>query len=403
MQIIGIQQSLTEKIPPRRVLLGPGPSELDPVVLRAMTLPPLGHVDPAMLAILDELKVLLREAFQTDNELTIALSGTGTSGMQAALCNTIESGDPVVIGTIGYFGDRLIQMAERLGAKVTSAKAQWGEPLDLNRLREAVQRVRPRVIGIVHGETSTGIAQNNIAEIGKIAHEVDALLVVDTVASLGGHPIKIDDAEVDVCYSGSQKALGAPSGMAPLTMNERAMDRLRNRKTPVASFYLDALELEKYWKHGQYHHTISAPLVYALHTALRIMQDEGLEQRWERHKQNYHAFRAGVEAMGLGILSAPEHSLWTVAGVSLPDHIDAAAVQHALLKDHGIEVAGGLGPFKGKLLRVGLMGYGSQQRLVLQLLAALEAALRSQGHKIESGVGLSKALECWRTSEQNLT
>jgi alanine-glyoxylate transaminase/serine-glyoxylate transaminase/serine-pyruvate transaminase len=358
-----------------------------------MTLPPLGHVDPAMLEILDELKVLLREAFQTKNELTIALSGTGTSGMQAALGNAIEPGDPAVIGTIGYFGDRLIQMAERLGAKVTSAKAQWGEPLDLNRLRETIQRVRPRAIGIVHGETSTGVAQNDIAEIGKIAREVDALLIVDTVASLGGHPIKIDEAEVDICYSGSQKALGAPSGMAPLTMNERAMDRLRNRKTPVASFYLDVLELEKYWKNGQYHHTISAPLVYALRSALHILYNEGLEQRWERHRQNYYAFRAGVEAMGLGILSAPEHSLWTVAGVTLPANIDAAAIQNALLNDHGIEVAGGLGPFKGKLLRVGLMGYGSQERLVLQLLAALETALRSQGHRMESGAGLSKALE----------
>jgi alanine-glyoxylate transaminase/serine-glyoxylate transaminase/serine-pyruvate transaminase len=175
----------------------------------------------------------------------------------------------------------------------------------MNRLRETIQRVRPRVIGIVHGETSTGVAQNDIAEIGKIAREVDALLVVDTVASLGGHPINIDDAGVDVCYSGSQKALGAPSGMAPLTMNERAMDRLRNRKTPVASFYLDVLELEKYWKNGQYHHTISAPLVYALRAALHILHNEELEQRWERHRQNYYAFRAGVEAMGLGILSAP--------------------------------------------------------------------------------------------------
>lgn len=383
--------------PPARLLLGPGPSELDPRVLRAMSLPQLGYVDPAMLTIFDELKALLREAFQTRNEFAIALSGTGTSGMQASLVNTIEPGDTVVIGIMGYFGERLAMMAERLGAKVTRVEAEWGTPLNVDRLRDTIREVRPRVVGVVHGETSTGVAQNNIADIAAAAHEVDALLVVDTVASLGGHPIKLDEATVDVCYSGSQKALGAPSGLAPLTLNERALEHVRQRKTPVSSFYLDVPALQAYWYEGKYHHTISAPLIYALHAALRVLCNEGSQMRWERHARNYGAFRAAAEAMGLGILAAPEHALHTVAGVLLPDGIDAGDVQKALLADFGIEVATGLGPFKPRMLRVGLMGYGSQPVFVLRLLAALESVLRARGHRCETGVGLATAQQHWQS------
>lgn len=383
--------------PPTRVLLGPGPSELDPEVLRAMTLPPLGYVDPAMLRIFDELKLLLREAFQTTNEFAIALSGTGTAGMQAALSNTIESGDTVVIGTMGYFGERLAMMAERLGAKVTRVDAQWGTPLDADQMRDTIRRVRPRLVGVVHGETSTGIAQNDIADIAATAHEVDALLIVDTVASLGGHPIDIDAAHIDVCYSGSQKALGAPAGMAPLTLNERAMERVRKRKSPVSSFYLDVPALEKYWYQGQYHHTISAPLVYALRAALLGLHDEGCELRWARHQRNFVAFRAGVEALGLKILAAPEHSLHTVAGVLLPDGVDAGSVRNALLDGFSIEVATGLGPFKSHMLRVGLMGYGSQTHFVLRLLAALEEVLRTRGQAFGAGASLAAAQHHWQS------
>ena len=383
--------------PPTRVLLGPGPSELDPEVLRALTLPPLGYVDPAMLRIFDELKILLREAFQTTNDFAIALSGTGTAGMQAALCNTIEPGDAVVIGTMGYFGERLAGMAERLDAKVTRVDAQWGTPLDADQIRDTIRRLRPRVVGVVHGETSTGVAQNDIADIAAAAHEVDALLIVDTVASLGGHPINLDAAGIDVCYSGSQKALGAPSGMAPLTLNERAMERVRTRKTPVSSFYLDVPALEKYWYEGQYHHTISAPLVYALRAALLGLHDEGCEHRWTRHQDNFAAFRAGIEALGLKILAAPEHSLHTVAGVLLPDGMDAGNVRKALLDDFGIEVATGLGPFKPRMLRVGLMGYGSQPHFVLRLLAALEHVLRAHQHAFEAGAGLAAAQRHWQS------
>ena len=384
--------------PPTRVLLGPGPSELDPEVLRAMTLPPLGYVDPAMLRIFDELKLLLREAFQTANEFAIALSGTGTAGMQAALCNTIEPGDAVVIGTMGYFGERLAMMAERLDAKVTRVDAPWGTPLDPNQMRDTIRKLRPRVVGVVHGETSTGVAQNDIADIAAAAHEVDALLIVDTVASLGGHPINIDAAGIDVCYSGSQKAIGAPSGMAPVTLNERAMERVRNRKSQVSSFYFDVPALQKYWYEGQYHHTISAPLVYALRAALLGLHREGCEHRWARHRRNFAAFRAGIEALGLKNLAAPEHSLHTVAGVLLPDGVDAGEVRKALLDGFAIEVATGLGPFKPRMLRVGLMGYGSQPQFVLRLLGALEGVLRARGHAFESGVGLAAAQRQWRSS-----
>lgn len=384
--------------PPVRVLLGPGPSELDPEVSRAMTLPPLGYVDPAMLRIFDELKVLLREAFQTTNEFAIALSGTGTAGMQAALCNTIESGDAVVIGTMGYFGERLASMAERLGAKVTRVDARWGTPLDADRMRDIIRKVQPRVVGVVHGETSTGVAQNDIVDIAAAAREVDALLIADTVASLGGHPIDIDTAGIDVCYSGSQKALGAPSGMAPLTLNERAMERVRKRNSPVSSFYLDVPALEKYWYQGQYHHTISAPLVYALRAALLGLHNEGCGHRWARHERNFAAFRAGIESLGLKILATPEHSLHTVAGVLLPDSMDSGDVRKVLLDGFGIEVATGLGAFKSRMLRVGLMGYGSQPHFVLRLLAALEDVLRAHGHAFEAGAGLAAAQRCWQSS-----
>ena len=383
--------------PPTRILLGPGPSELDPAVLRAMTLPQLGYVDPAMLAIFDELKVLLREAFQTRNEFAIALSGTGTSGMQASLVNTIEPGDAVVIGAMGYFGERLAAMAERLGARVTRVDAEWGSPLDVDRLRDTIRTVRPRVVGVVHGETSTGVVQDRIADIAAAAHDVDALLIVDTVASLGGHPIKLDEAGVDVCYSGSQKALGAPSGLAPLTLNERARERIARRKTPVTSFYLDVPVLQAYWFEGKYHHTISAPLIYALRAALLVLHDEGCQARWDRHARNHAAFRAGVEAMGLNVLATPEHALHTIAGVLLPDGIDAGDVQKTLLTEFDIEVATGLGPFKPRMLRVGLMGYGSQPVFVLRLLAALENVLRARGHKCAAGAGLTAAQRHWQS------
>lgn len=368
-------RNLREAQPPKRLLLGPGPSEVDPEVLRSLALPPLGHLDPALLDMMQELQGMLRSVFQTGNRLTLALSGTGTSGMEAALVNTIEPGDPVIVGVIGYFGDRMCQIVERVGGKLTRVDAQWGDSLDPQQMRDAILRARPRVVCAVHAETSTGVCQD-LVEIGRAAHEADALFIVDAVTSLGGQPLYVDDWGIDVCYSGSQKCLGAPSGLAPITVGERALDKIRGRRTPVGSFYLDVTLLAKYWEERQYHHTISAPLVYALHTALRLLHTEGLEQRWRRHQENHKAFRAGVEAMGLSFLPDEDESLWPLNAVKLPDGLDEGAIRAALLNDYGIEIGGGLGPLKGKLLRVGLMGYGSQKQFVAQALDALERTIK---------------------------
>ncbi|HYO48339.1 MAG TPA: alanine--glyoxylate aminotransferase family protein [Chloroflexia bacterium] len=381
--------------PPKRLLLGPGPSEVDPEVLASLALPPLGHLDPALLAMMGELQEMLRGVFQTKNRLTLALSGTGTSGMEAALANCIEAGDGVVVGVAGYFGDRMCQIVQRLGGRLTRVDAEWGTALDPQQMRDAIKQVRPRVVCAVHAETSTGVCQD-LAEIIRAAHEVDALMVVDAVTSLGGQPLRVDEWGVDVCYSGSQKCLGAPSGLAPFTMNDRALEKASRRSNPLQTFYLDAILLSKYWDERQYHHTISAPLIYSLHTALRLLHEEGLEERWRRHHLNHRAFRAGIEGLGLGFLPDEEISLWPLNAVKLPDSLDEAAIRATLLNEHSIEVGGGLGPLKGKLLRVGLMGYGSQQEFVLQLLAALEQTLKGQGHIFEAGAGLAGAMAVYQ-------
>jgi alanine-glyoxylate transaminase/serine-glyoxylate transaminase/serine-pyruvate transaminase len=362
--------------------------------LRSLILPPLGHLDPALLAMMGELQEMLRGAFRTRNRLTLAVSGTGTSGMEAALVNSIEPGDRVLVGVIGYFGERLCEIARRVGGEVHRVDAEWGTPLDSGRMAEEIGRVRPRVVCVVHAETSTGVCQP-LEEISRAAHEVDALLVVDAVTSLGGQPLEVDGWDIDICYSGSQKCLGAPSGLAPLTFSERAVERIGKRKTPVQSFYLDAVLLDKYWEEKAYHHTISAPLIYALHTAVNLLHSEGLEERWRRHKRNHRAFRAGVEAMGLQFLPEEQWSLWPLNAVKVPSGLDEMAIRGGLLKDHGIEIGGGLGPLKGRLLRVGLMGYASQQEFVLQLLASLEMVLWGMGHRIDAGAGLQAAMQVY--------
>jgi alanine-glyoxylate transaminase/serine-glyoxylate transaminase/serine-pyruvate transaminase len=379
---------------PKRLLLGPGPSEVDPEVLRSLIQPPLGHLDPVLLTMMGEMQETLRGAFRTRNRLTLAISGTGTSGMEAALVNSIEPGDRVLVGVIGYFGERLCEIARRVGGDVHRMDAEWGTPLDSSKMAEQIRRVRPRVVCVVHAETSTGVCQP-LEEISRAAHEVDALLIVDAVTSLGGQPLEVDGWDIDVCYSGSQKCLGAPSGLAPITFSDRAIERIGKRKTPVQSFYLDVALLDKYWQEKAYHHTISAPLIYALHTALDLLHGEGLENRWRRHKRNHRAFQAGIEAMGLQFLPEEEWSLWPLNAVKVPSDLDEMAIRSALLKDHGIEIGGGLGPLKGRLLRVGLMGYASQQEFVLQLLASLEMVLWGMGHRVDAGAGLQAAMQVY--------
>lgn len=379
---------------PKRLLLGPGPSEVDPEVLRALSLPPLGHLDPALLALMGELQSLLRGAFKTDNAATLALSGTGTSGMEAALLNTIEPGDHIVVGVMGYFGERMCEIAARAGGHVHRVETEWGTPIDPDKMRDAIREHNPRVVALVHAETSTGVCQP-LKEIAAAAREADALLVVDAVTSLGGQTLKVDEWGIDVCYSGSQKCLGAPSGLAPITFNTRALDRIAERKEPIHSFYLDIQLLSKYWHDRQYHHTISAPLIYSLHAALGLLHAETIEARWERHKRSHRAFRKGIEAMGLEFLPEESYSLWPLNAVKLPANLDEMQIRATLLKDHNIEIGGGLGPLKGKLLRVGLMGYGAQQEYVLQLLAALEIVLWGLGHKTDTGAGLQAAMQIY--------
>jgi alanine-glyoxylate transaminase / serine-glyoxylate transaminase / serine-pyruvate transaminase len=381
---------------PKRLLLGPGPSEVDPEVLRSLIQPPLGHLDPALLAMMAELQEALRRVFRTRNRLTLAISGTGTAGMEAALANSIEPGDSVLVGVMGYFGERLCEIARRVGVEVHRLDTAWGTPIDAEKMSSEIRRLRPRVVCAVHAETSTGVCQP-LEEIAKAAREVDALLIVDAVTSLGGQPLEVDAWGIDVCYSGSQKCLGAPSGLAPITFNDRALERIARRKTPIQSFYLDVALLSKYWEEKMYHHTISAPLIYALHTSLRLLHDEGLENRWHRHERNHRAFRAGIEAMGLQFLPDERWSLWPLNAVRVPDNLDEMAIRGALLKDYGIEIGGGLGPLKGRLLRVGLMGYASQQEFVLQLLAALEMVLSSMGHRVDAGAGLRAAMQVYET------
>jgi alanine-glyoxylate transaminase/serine-glyoxylate transaminase/serine-pyruvate transaminase len=379
---------------PKRLLLGPGPSEVNPEVLRSLALPPLGHLDPVLLEIMGQIQDLLRRSFGTKNHLTLALSGTGTSGMEAALANSVEPGDRVLVGVIGYFGERLCEIAKRVGGVVERIEGEWGKPLDPEDVRKAIEKHEPRVVCLVHAETSTGVVQD-LTGIADAAHKVGALLLVDAVTSLGGQTLRVDDWGIDICYSGSQKCLGAPSGLAPITFSERAVERIKQRTKPVDSFYLDMLLLDKYWSERQYHHTISAPLIYALYTSLSLLHSEGLEASWERHRLNHRAFRKGIEAMGLHLLPDEAFSLWPLNAVLVPGGLDEAKIRSSLLNEHGIEVGGGLGPLKGKLLRVGLMGYGSRREFVLELLAALEIVLWDMGHRSDAGAGVQAAMQIY--------
>jgi alanine-glyoxylate transaminase / serine-glyoxylate transaminase / serine-pyruvate transaminase len=361
-----------------RLLLGPGPSMAPPRVLRAMATPLLGHLDPEFLKVMDEEQQLLRRVFQTQNELTLSIAGTGTAGMEAALCNFIEPGDNVLVAVIGFFGERLYEMAKRYGAQVDRLERPWGEVFDPAEI-EAALKVKPyKLIALVHAETSTGALQPGIPEIAAAAHETGALLVMDTVTSLGGLPVEIDRWGVDVAYSGAQKSLSCPPGLAPLTVSERARQVLHQRKTPVANWYLDLNGLEKYW--GQphaYHHTAPISLHFALREGLRIVVEEGLEARFARHRANAEMFWEGLEAMDLPPFIPLTYRLATLTTPRIPPEVDDMAVRRRLLEDYNIEIAGGFGPLKGKVWRVGLMGFSSRRENVTLLLAALQEILQS--------------------------
>jgi alanine-glyoxylate transaminase/serine-glyoxylate transaminase/serine-pyruvate transaminase len=362
---------------PERLLLGPGPSPVSARVMREMSAPVLSHLDPEMMVILDDLRRRLDWTFGAGpGAFSLAISGTGTAGMEAAVANITSPGARVLVVVTGYFGDRLAQIFERYGAAVTRLAVEWGRACDPAAVERALAAGPADIVAVVHAETSTGVL-NPVQEIAALAARAEALTVVDAVTSLGAMPLRTDAWGIDVCYSCSQKGLGAPSGLAPLSFSARALAK----KVPSRSFYLDLALLEDYWVRRKYHHTISAPLIYAVRAALTIVEDEGLEQRWARHEQNHRALRAGLEALGLSLLPPVGERLWTLNAVRVPDGIDEAAVRRRLLDEFSIEIGAGLGPLAGRIWRVGLMGAGSTLANVLLFLTALERVLAAAGYR----------------------
>jgi alanine-glyoxylate transaminase / serine-glyoxylate transaminase / serine-pyruvate transaminase len=360
---------------PNRLLLGPGPCNAHPTVLAAMSTTPVGHLDPAFLQIMDQIQSLLRYAWQTDNPHTIAVSGTGTAAMEATIANSVEPGDVMLIGVAGYFGNRLVDMAGRYGADVRTITKPWGQNFSLDELRTAMATHRPKILGLVHAETSTGCRQP-IEGVGELCREYDCLLLLDTVTSLGGVPIHLDDWGVDLAYSCSQKGLGCAPGASPFTMSPRAMAKLAARPTKVPNWYLDMLLLGKYWgAERMYHHTAPINLYYGLREALRLVSEEGIDKSWTRHQTNVEYLWSSLEAIGLKMHVEPQYRLPTLTTVCIPDGVDGQAVAKQLLTEHNIEIGGGLGELAGKVWRVGLMGYNSRPESVDRLVSALKQVL----------------------------
>ncbi len=363
---------------PPRLLLGPGPSNAHPRVLQALSTPQVGHLDPTFIALMNEVQELLRYAWQTDNQLTIPVSGTGSAAMEASLANTVEPQDVVLVGVNGDFGARLVDMAGRYGGDVRQIAKPWGEVFDLDELRAGLEEHRPAILALVHAETSTG-ARQPLEEAGQLCREFDCLLLVDSVTSLGGVSLFLDQWGVDMAYSGSQKCLSCPPGIAPLTLGPRAVEKLERRKSQVANWYLDMSMLGKYWgSERTYHHTAPINMNYALREALRIVAEEGLEARWARHQANAELFWEGLADIGLECHVAPEHRLPSLTTVLVPEGVDAKAVGAQLLDGYNIEIAGGLGELAGRVWRVGLMGFNSRPENVQLLLSALQEVLARQ-------------------------
>ncbi|QDU67831.1 pyridoxal-phosphate-dependent aminotransferase family protein [Engelhardtia mirabilis] len=364
-----------------RTLLGPGPSDVDPSVLRAISLPTVGHLDPAFLQTMDEIRSMLECLLGARGGRTTALSATGSAGMEACVVNLVERGDRVLIGQSGVFGGRMAEVARRAGAEVTLVEAEWGRPLELEALRRAAAGRQFRFIGLVHGETSTGVLQP-LAGLRELADECGALLLVDAVTSLAGHPLDVHASGIDALYSGTQKCLSCPPGLSPVHFSDRAIARIGSRASAVQSWYLDINLIEAYWGGPRaYHHTAPINMLFGLHEALRLVLSEGLEPRFARHELNAHALWSGLEALGLELRVAEEHRLNPLTTVSIPDGIDDAAVRGRLLSEFGIEIGGGLGPMKGNTWRIGLMGSGSSRRNVHLVLSALATVLADMGHR----------------------
>jgi alanine-glyoxylate transaminase/serine-glyoxylate transaminase/serine-pyruvate transaminase len=367
---------------------------MHPRVYRAMSTPLVGHVDPWFRGCMDDTQILLRQIFQTENRITMPLSASGSGGIEASLVNTLEEGDEAIVCVNGWFSDRMAEIAGRTAAKVTRVEAAYGTTVDPDEVRKSGKGRKIKIIGLAQGETSSGVL-TQLSAFRQVADELGALLIVDTVASLAAVPLHVDNERVDICFSGTQKAISAPPGMSPITVSPTAEEVFRNRKTKVQSWYFDLTTAMNYWgKDRLYHHTPPISLIFALREAMRMTLEEGLENRWERHRQNQLALIAGLEAMGLELLvKNPAERLPTVTAVMIPNGIDDAKVRNQLLDEFNIEIAGGLGPLKAKIWRIGLMGYCSQRANVLLFLGAFEKVLLDQGYRLGSGAGVGAAVQ----------
>ena len=380
--------------PPLRILLGPGPSNVHPRVQQAMAAPMVGHLDPYFVKIMDDTVDLLRYLFRTQNRLTFPISGTGSAGMEASFCNFLEPGDTVVIGVNGVFGERMVDNAARCGAEVIPVTAEWGKIVTPEAIETALKsRKKVKMLALVHAETSTGVLQP-LVEASQLAKQYGALFMVDTVTSLGGQEVAVDDWGIDICYSGTQKCISCPPGLSPFTANQKAMDVLQARKSKGNSWYLDLALLSAYWGTGRvYHHTAPVTMIYALHEALALIAEEGLENRLKRHQKNAGALRAGLEAIGIMLHAEAGHRLNSLTSIRIPIGVDDLRVRQKLLNEYNIEIGGGLGPLKGKIWRIGLMGESSTEENVFFLLYALEKILQAEGYRLETGAGVTAAIQ----------
>ncbi len=377
--------------PPVRTLMGPGPSDVHPRILEAMSRPTIGHLDPAFINMMDELKELLQYAFQTNNAMTMPVSAPGSAGMETCFANLVEPGDQVVVCQNGVFGGRMKENVERCGGTPVMVEDAWGDAIDANKLEAALKsNPEAKIVAMVHAETSTG-AQSDVASLVKLSHEHDCLTIVDTVTSLGGTPVKVDEWGIDAIYSGSQKCLSCTPGISPVSFNERALEKVRNRQSKVQSWFMDLNLVMGYWGEGAkraYHHTAPINALYALHEALLILKEEGLENAWARHQKNHEVLKAGLEAMGLEFVVKEADRLPQLNAVTIPVGVDDATVRSRLLNEYNLEIGAGLGALAGKVWRIGLMGHSSRTENILLCVGALESVLGDLGAEINRGVAL---------------
>jgi alanine-glyoxylate transaminase/serine-glyoxylate transaminase/serine-pyruvate transaminase len=386
--------------PPARLMMTPGPCSIDPRVYRALASPIVGHLDPWFKGCMEETQVLMRQVFQTENRITFPLSASGSGGIEASVLNSLEPGDEAICCVNGLFSERMYLIAQHTPANLHIVQAPYGKPNDPEEVRKVAKGRKIKMIGLAQGETSSGVV-TDLDPFRQVADECGALLVVDTVASLAAEPLHVDKQRIDICFSGSQKAISAPPGMSPITVSPRAEEAFRNRKSKVQSWYFDLSTAMNFWgKDRLYHHTPPISLIYALREAMRMVMEEGLEARWTRHKLNQQALIAGVEAMGLKLLvENPKDRLTTVTAVMIPTGVDDGKFRNQLLDEFNIEIAGGIGALKGQIWRLGLMGYCSQKPFVLQLLAAMDKALLDNGHRHAPGAGVGGALSVYAKAE----